>query len=277
MKRPTWLMMLGLCCVLSMTAAGCRRGGGGDGDVAEIDPVPVASPTETAPAAQPPAVEPTAPEPTPTAAAPQAPEAPVQPEPPRRPQAAQGTAIDPPKSAQLIAAQPEARINLRSQPTAQSEAKGYGLVGDPVQLLRTTQGSDGYEWYYVKFEQSGAEGWVRGDFINTAGRATALPQRAVASSSCEGLLEALAFTAFYDPSGFNLIRFQNLETKSTFDASLAPQGANAQAQPVFSGSASPPTGGSYPVTVTDLSGGQPGGGSQVAVSYSGIAGTGTCN
>jgi hypothetical protein len=177
----------------------------------------------------------------------------------------------------LIAAQPSARINLRSQPTTESPAKGYGLVGDPVQLLRTTQGDDGYDWYYVRFENSGAEGWIRGDFINIEGRATELPQRAVASRECEGLLEAVTFTAFYDANGFNLIRFRNLETNNTFDAALTRQDTNDQGQPVYTGSASPPTGGSYPVTVTDLSGGNPGGGSQIAINYSGITGTGTCN
>ena len=50
----------------------------------------------------------------------------------------------------------------------------------------------------------------------------------------------------------------------------------AEAQPTYTGSASPPTGGTYPVTVTDLSGGNPGGGSQIAVNYSGISGTGIC-
>ncbi|NJL45995.1 MAG: SH3 domain-containing protein [Leptolyngbyaceae cyanobacterium SM2_3_12] len=184
-----------------------------------------------------------------------------------------GTTLNPPQKAQLIAAQPEAQINLRSQPSTDSRSKGYGLVGDPVQLLRSAQDSDGREWYYVKFEQSGAEGWVRGDFINTAGRATPLPQRAAQGSECTGLLEALAFTAFYDASGFNLIRFTNLETKSTFDSPLSPQGGNP---PTYSGSASPPTGGTLPVQLTDQSGGNPGGGSQVTLNYAGMAATGTC-
>jgi hypothetical protein len=151
-------------------------------------------------------------------------------------------------------------------------------VGDPVQLLRTTQAGDGYDWYYVKFEQSGAEGWIRGDFINIEGRATPLPAQVNTANQCEGLLEALAFTAYYDSSGeFNLIRFQNLETKNTFDARLAPQVRTAEQQPTYTGNASPPTGGTYPVTVTDLSGGNPGGGSQISVDYSGIVGTGTCS
>lgn len=270
MKRPTWLMMLSLCCVLSLTTAGCRRDGAEressmQPEATEPEPVSTQTAEPTAPEPDSPAPE-ASPSPTATAAPQTTPPA----------QGAQGTTISPPTPALLIAAQPEARINLRSQPTTNSSAKGYGLVGDPVQLLRQTQGGEGYTWYYVKFEQSGAEGWIRADFINTEGRATALPQRAVASSECKGLLEALTFTAFYDANGFNLIRFQNLETNNTFDASLSSQGPNSQGQPTYGGSASPPTGGSYPVTVIDLSGGNPGNGSQVAVTYSSISGTGTC-
>jgi hypothetical protein len=186
-----------------------------------------------------------------------------------------GQAVNPPQSAQLIASEPGAQINLRSQPTTSSTARGYGVVGDPVQLLRTAQGSDG-TWYFVKFERSGAEGWIRGDFINTAGRAAPLSPQASASRTCEGLMEAMTFTAFYDANGFNQVRFTNLETRNTFDGSLSRQGSSNQGQPLYRGTMSPPTGGSYAVELTDLSGGNPRSGSQVAVSYEGIEGTGTC-
>jgi len=271
MKRPAWLMLLGLCCVLSLTMVGCRRGQDTD---EVVTPEPVESPVENEPAVETPITETEVSESdaSPSPEATPAPEAP-----PQQPQSSQGTAIAPPKPAQLIAAQPEARINLRSQPTTNSQAKGYGLVGDPVQLLRTTQGGDGYDWYYVKFEQSGAEGWIRGDFINIEGRATPLPAQVNTGNQCEGLIESLAFTAYFNRNGFNLIRFQNLETKTTFDAGLTPQVTTAEAQPTYTGNASPPTGGTYPVTITDLSGGNPGGGSQISVNYSGLVGTGTCN
>jgi hypothetical protein len=186
-----------------------------------------------------------------------------------------GQAVNPPQAAQLIASQPGARINLRSQPTTTSDARGYGIVGDPVRLLRSVDRSDG-TWYFVKFEQSGAEGWIRGDFINTAGRATPLSQRASQSGTCDGLLEAMTFTAFYDANGFHLVRFVNLETQNTFDGSLSRQGSNNQGQPLYQGTMSPPTGGSYPVELIDLSGGNPRSGSQVAINYVGIEGTGTC-
>jgi hypothetical protein len=88
------------------------------------------------------------------------------------------TSINPPKSANLTAQQANAQINLRSRPTTESTAKGYGLVGDPVELLRATEGEDNLTWYYVKFDESGAEGWIRGDFIRTAGTTASLQQGA---------------------------------------------------------------------------------------------------
>ena len=186
-----------------------------------------------------------------------------------------GQAVNPPQAAQLIASQPGSQINLRLQPTTASDTRGYGVIGDPVQLLRSAEASDG-TWYFVKFDESGAEGWIRGDFINTAGRATPLPNRASQSSTCEGLMEAMTFTAFYDANGFHLVRFVNLETRNTFDGTLSRQGSSNQGQPRYQGTMSPPTGGSYPVELTDLSGGTPRSGSEVAVDYEGIEGTGTC-
>lgn len=89
-----------------------------------------------------------------------------------------GTAINPPQAATLTAQQANAQINLRSQPTTESASEGYGLVDDPVKLLRATEGDGGLTWYYVKFDQSGAEGWIRGDFIDTRDR----PARASSGS-----------------------------------------------------------------------------------------------
>ncbi len=186
-----------------------------------------------------------------------------------------GQAVNPPQAAQLIASQPGSQINLRSRPTTSSDSNGYGLVGDSVMLLRSTTASDG-TWYFVKFDQSGAEGWIRGDFINTEGRATPLSQRADDSNTCEGVMEGMAVTAFYDANGFHMVRFVNLETKNTFDATLSRQGSSNDGQPLYQGSASPPTGGSYPVALIDLSGGNPRSGSQVSLDYAGIVGSATC-
>lgn len=81
------------------------------------------------------------------------------------------TPIVPTRAAYLNTQAEGSRVNLRSQPTTQSEAQGYGLGGDQITLLRLAEGEGGFSWYYVKFAQSGAEGWVRGDFIDTAGQA----------------------------------------------------------------------------------------------------------
>lgn len=82
------------------------------------------------------------------------------------------TTINPPQSANLTAQQPDAEINVRSQPTVDSTAKGYGLVGDTVELLKSAEGEDGFTWYYLKFDESGTEGWIRGDFVDTGNTAT---------------------------------------------------------------------------------------------------------
>ena len=261
MSKPNQLIVLGLCCVLSVSAIACRgRQAVEDVDQPppedelpldlEVDETPEQDSTDESQAAAP----------TPSPA-------------PRT--ETTGKALSPPQAAQLIAAQPESRINLRSQPSTTASAKGYGLVGDPVQLLRSAQGGDG-TWYYVKFEQSGAEGWIRGDFINIAGRATPLPAAARPENSCEGLAEAMTFTAYHSDGRFTLVRFVNLETQNTFDSTLSRQGSNTQGQPLYQGSASPPTGGTYRVELVDLSGGNPGNGSQVTIDYYGILGRGTC-
>lgn len=60
------------------------------------------------------------------------------------------------------------RINVRSLPTTTSASPHYGLVGDRVEILSTTQGRDTYIWHYVEF-QSGARGWIRGDYVSVEG------------------------------------------------------------------------------------------------------------
>lgn len=65
----------------------------------------------------------------------------------------------------LTASSPTARINLRDEPNTNTKTKRYGLVGDRVTIQDTAPGSDGYTWYKVQFQESGAIGWVRADFI----------------------------------------------------------------------------------------------------------------
>jgi uncharacterized protein YgiM (DUF1202 family) len=69
--------------------------------------------------------------------------------------------------ARLSGAEPGSRINVRSAPSTQASSPHYGLVGDRVETLQATQGDDGYTWYYIKFG-SGAQGWVRGDFVSVS-------------------------------------------------------------------------------------------------------------
>ncbi len=123
--------------------------------VAETPSTGAAAPEQT------PTPPPTAPETTPS----------ISPTPTAQPPVGE-TPINPPQAATLTAQQKDSQINLRSQPSTSSESKGYGLVGDPVKLMKAAAGKDGITWYYVKFDTSGAEGWIRGDFINTNGTAT---------------------------------------------------------------------------------------------------------
>lgn len=92
----------------------------------------------------------------------------------------QSTAINPVRVAYLSAQQPGSQINLRSQPTTQSDVEGQGLAGDEIQLLRLAEGEGGYSWYYLKVSPAGKAGWVRGDFINTTGQATVPANQAAA-------------------------------------------------------------------------------------------------
>jgi hypothetical protein len=71
--------------------------------------------------------------------------------------------------ATLFAHDRNSQINLRSSPTINSRAHGYGLAGDQVNILECvqdtdTQGSD-LNWCRVQFLESGAIGWIRSDFI----------------------------------------------------------------------------------------------------------------
>ncbi|MBD1997678.1 hypothetical protein H6G00_13745 [Leptolyngbya sp. FACHB-541] len=66
----------------------------------------------------------------------------------------------------LVADSSAARINLRDEPRANLPTRRYGLVGDQVLIQDSTTGEDGYIWYNVQFEESGAIGWIRGDFVS---------------------------------------------------------------------------------------------------------------
>ena len=88
----------------------------------------------------------------------------------------QSTPIKPTRKAYLSAQSQEAQINVRSQPTTESESLGFGLSGNEVELLRLAEGEGGFSWYYLKIAESQTEGWIRGDFIDTSGETVAAAQ-----------------------------------------------------------------------------------------------------
>lgn len=55
-------------------------------------------------------------------------------------------------------------INVRDEPNTSGYIHHIGYANDPVVASQRVRNKDGYCWYQVKF-QSGAKGWVRGDFV----------------------------------------------------------------------------------------------------------------
>lgn len=64
---------------------------------------------------------------------------------------------------------PGSRVNVRQTPSTNSPVRHYGLGGDRVNILASTNAPDGYLWYKVQFPQSGAQGWIRGDLVQVGG------------------------------------------------------------------------------------------------------------
>jgi hypothetical protein len=75
-----------------------------------------------------------------------------------------GTVIDR-KQAKLIDKSPTEKINIRQSPGTDSKILHYGLVGDRVTLTSADVDRTGAVWYFVKFEVSGATGWVHNRLI----------------------------------------------------------------------------------------------------------------
>lgn len=67
-------------------------------------------------------------------------------------------------SAMLVSDNPQSRINVRDDASTSAPVQHIGYAGDPIHILDTADGEDGYTWYQVEFE-SGAVGWVRGDLV----------------------------------------------------------------------------------------------------------------
>lgn len=72
--------------------------------------------------------------------------------------------------AQLTAKDTKAQINVRVSPSIAAKAQHYGVVGDSVLIQEQATDEKGATWYQVKFSVSGAEGWVRSDFVLTEDR-----------------------------------------------------------------------------------------------------------
>jgi tetratricopeptide (TPR) repeat protein len=66
------------------------------------------------------------------------------------------------------------RVDIYAQPSVSSTSPHYGLNGDRVTALEQIQSKNGDTWYFVRFP-SGADGWVRSDFVklgNSSDRAS---------------------------------------------------------------------------------------------------------
>lgn len=72
------------------------------------------------------------------------------------------------RPATLSAMDINSRINVRSTPSVTAKAMHYGTVGDRIEVLRTMSQPEDMDWHYVRFGSSGAEGWVRADFVRYA-------------------------------------------------------------------------------------------------------------
>ncbi|MEL7038018.1 MAG: SH3 domain-containing protein [Cyanobacteria bacterium J06592_8] len=69
----------------------------------------------------------------------------------------------------LTAQDPTARINLRTEPSMRSRVRGYGVVGDRIEVLQERR-TDGERWVEVKILNSGDIGWVPGNNVRIGGQ-----------------------------------------------------------------------------------------------------------
>lgn len=108
----------------------------------------------------------------------------------------------------LLTAEPGSRINVRTGPGTGYPAQHYGLSGDRVTILTSAAESCGRvadcpQWYRVRFLQSGAVGWVRGDFLirGTAPLAEGCHRQLAAERSrINTVNNSFLSTFFFDPS-----------------------------------------------------------------------------
>jgi hypothetical protein len=83
--------------------------------------------------------------------------------------------IYPNVAGELVTQQAKAQVNVRVEPGEESAIAHYGVAGDKVMLMASRRDRAEKMWYQVKFVASGAEGWVRGDFVRAPGRTAIAP------------------------------------------------------------------------------------------------------
>ena len=106
--------------------------------------------------------------------------------------------------ARIIGAEPGSRVNVREAPSTNAPSPHFGLVGDRVTILDQITGRDGYTWYYVEFPSSGAQGWIRGDFIQVLNSSVRPPRPSGAAWSHVYQCEAYQITLReYAPKAFS--------------------------------------------------------------------------
>ncbi|TAF51430.1 MAG: hypothetical protein EAZ61_10650 [Oscillatoriales cyanobacterium] len=157
-------------------------------------PTPTANTTGVSPGQ--PAAPPVAAQPGQLAAPPVVPQ-PAQPAAPpvAQPAAAPATPVatnlNPQTTGYLTSQDAGAQINVRSSPSTSASTPHYGVPGDAVTLQQSATGDDGYVWYNVRFNASGATGWVRSDFVATGTPAA----NATAPVSGTGRSQTIQFAA----------------------------------------------------------------------------------
>ncbi|NJO40441.1 MAG: hypothetical protein HC769_16840 [Cyanobacteria bacterium CRU_2_1] len=68
-------------------------------------------------------------------------------------------------TAVLLSREYQSPINIRDGASTTADIQHIGYSWDRIELLDRTIGDDGVYWYQIQFPESGAMGWVRGDFV----------------------------------------------------------------------------------------------------------------
>lgn len=80
-------------------------------------------------------------------------------------------------SAQVVGQEPGSRVNMRSEPSTNSNIRSYVLVGQYVTFLNAStnfnvlynsRDAQDNTWYFVEYEPTQTRGWIREDFLGSA-------------------------------------------------------------------------------------------------------------